>query len=183
MYCSSWGEGAGATAEAARRIAAALKERDPEEFYALALLCDVGEPLLIRVLDRLVKRRKGQVSIDQVRADVARLHGEFGRALLAKWEFDGDVCAISQIHHNRDAYVEAWSRNILLAKKLAVVNLARHAVDRLGHWVQDLGDTSCASEADCAQRLKLGSATYDAVVKDLAKEFADRADSDVLAAA
>jgi len=182
-YSSSLGERAVATAEAARRIAAALKERDPEEFYALALLCDVGEPLLIRVLDRLVKRRKGQVSIDQVRADVARLHGEFGRALLAKWEFDGDVCAISQIHHNRDAYVEAWSRNILLAKKLAVVNLARHAVDRLGHWVQDLGDTSCASEADCAQRLKLGSATYDAVVKDLAKEFADRADSDVLAAA
>ena len=172
-YSSSLGERAVATAEAARRIAAALR-LPSEEMYALALLCDVGEPLLIRVLDRLLKRREGKVELEQVKRDVARLHGDFGRALLAKWEFDGDISAVAQLHHSREAYVDAWGRNIMIGRKIAILNLARHAVDRLGQWVQDLGDTAAASETDCMQRLRLPADAYDAIVKALAKEFSDR---------
>ena len=97
-----------ATATAARILAGAAGAPEPERLYTLALLMDIGEPLLLGVIEDVVQELPIAPPYSQIRREVASKHPEFGAALLEGWGLPNDVIEVARRHHD-PAYLKAGS--------------------------------------------------------------------------
>jgi len=103
---------------------------------------ELGEPMLLRVIDYAIERRSLEVREDRVLAELDAHHAVLGSAVLRRWGMRPDLSELAR-HHHADKPAEALSAaHQALAPRLYLMGLARHVVASTPYatWVGDLGD-------------------------------------------
>ncbi len=115
-------------AKAGRALARHAKDRQPDDVYTLALLAEVGELFLLRVIDQVLPSLPDRPSTDRVRQEIDRYHAEFGAAMLTRWGFEGDPVTAAKAHHDARLVATIHTTNPVLGRRLRYLALARYAV-------------------------------------------------------
>ena len=160
-------------AMAARLVAKRLGVRPPEDYYLLALLVEVGEPFLLRVLDDILRSRDEAADPDRVRRQVVAYHPGIGAVLLKRWEMTGDSVVAAMSHHDSDKVVELLEGKPELGKRLYGLALARLVATQVGlpaefHPTEVAGLT----QRRCLKALRLGADDFERTVEELTVEVA-----------
>lgn len=116
------------TAKAGRALARSGKDRQPDDVYTLALLADVGELFLLRVIDQVLPTLGARPNTEAVGQEIERYHVEFGAAMLTRWGFDGDPVIAARAHHDAKRVDAASTTNPRLGRRLRFLAVARYAV-------------------------------------------------------
>ena len=154
------------TAKAGRALARQAKDRQPDDVYTLALLADVGELFLLRVIDQVLPNLEDRPNTETVRREVERYHAEFGAAMLTRWGFDGDPVAAAKAHHDAKRVAAISTTNPLLGRRLRFLALARYAVGEVTGI--EAGERSCLGPFNrVLADAELSRDVYDAAVAQL----------------
>lgn len=86
-----------ATSRIAAALATHVEQVDAEEAQIVALLHNLGETLVVRMLGEIDET--DVFSTDDIVSQVARLHEPFGQALAKKWELPRLVVNMAGAHH------------------------------------------------------------------------------------
>ena len=150
-----------ATAACAQALAQKLALPDPDSFYTLGLLHDVGKLILLQFFAEASKKRPD--ATEQECLDLMeKFHGEFGAALLATWKFSGEQQQIARFH---DTVASAGKPS----NTLYLIALANLLAIKAGYQVNDhaVSDEDIAS---MAQHLCVGASMIGAVIQQM-KEY------------
>lgn len=112
---------------AARTIAARLRLDDPERFFLLGVLHDIGMVLLLSALEKLL-RPSEFYDLDTIAAAAREYHTGVGAALLQHWKFPNDYARVAE-QHERTRFSENTPRDVL------VINLADAMAGKMGYAV------------------------------------------------
>ena len=128
-------------AKSARILSRSLGQRNAEEDYFFTFVAEIGEPLLLRVMDQLPEsrlRRDPAALADEVMAH----HASFGSAVLERWSMGDNLVALARYHHADKPLVALPPKHQELAPQLHLMGLARHALARTPHarWLGALGE-------------------------------------------
>lgn len=133
-----------ASAYGAKLIAEHLKLEDPENFFLMGLVHDVGKCLLLKAFTNISKTKK--INFDVIQANIQQGHMSIGGVLLRRWGFD-------------DLFVKVVTRheNIVLTpeteKILLVVHLINMLTRNMGYSLFD--EEVDLSELDSAKFLEI----------------------------
>lgn len=87
-----------ATSRIAAALAAHVDRVDAEEVQIVALLHNIGETLVLRMLGEI--DATDAFSTEDIASQVARLHEPFGQALAKRWELPRLVVNVAGAHHD-----------------------------------------------------------------------------------
>lgn len=156
-----------ATAACAQALAQKLALNDPDSYYTMGLLHDIGKLLLLQTFADIAQKRT-DASEQQCLDLMDRYHGEFGAVLLAKWKFPGDYQQVA-LHHD-DLSKVAQPNNALtvvaLANLIAIQNGFKAASRPVNAGdIQQLG-----------QQLRAGASMIEAVTQQMSAYMAAQAE-------
>ncbi len=154
-----------ATGGCARIMAARLGLPNPEGFFTMGLLHDIGKLLLIKILMEIARER---TDIDRASIDEAldSLHAQFGATLLSSWMFPDEFQQIS-LYHNELSKADA------ITKELIVVHFSNLLVRKLGFSMKE-DDGTDLTDIESAGLLNLNHETISSIsneVHDHVKEI------------
>lgn len=115
------------TAGIALRLAELAGVDDPEEYYVLGLLHNLGEVAMLQLLADRVERGDLALDMDMMAAAIEVHHESFGNTLAEQWGLPQNLCEIMAHHHRPAAPHEAEAQE-----------RRRHIV--LGAWKQALAE-------------------------------------------
>ena len=147
-----------ATAACAQALAQKLALNDPDGYYTMGLLHDIGKLLMLQTYSEIAKKRPG--ATEQECLDLMeKFHGEFGAALLANWNFPSDYQQIARYH-------DAVSSAAQPGNSLYVIALANMMAIKSGYHLTErvIGDEDLAK---AAQHLRAGASVIDAVTQQM----------------
>ncbi len=159
-----------AVAMAARIIARKARQPEPEDYYSLALLTEIGEPFLIRVMEEATQDRENRPDMNKIRSEISRYHSSFGAVLLKRWKMDDQTILLTKMHHAPTKLRELFQRNRGLGRQLYLINLAQHAVDLTGYFKGDV-DPAHAPPDEARARLQMMPGDLHHAVGQLKKEL------------
>ena len=113
-----------ACAYGAKLIAVELKLDEPERYFLMALIHDIGKTLLLKAFSNV--SQSATLNIDMVKANLQEAHLSLGAGLLRRWGFSEDF--INVIVHHEDSEFGPDSKKAVL-----VVNLANHLTRQIGY--------------------------------------------------
>ncbi len=113
-----------ACAYGAKLIAVDLKLDEPERYFLMGLIHDIGKALLLKAFTDV--SQSATLDIDLVKANLQEAHLSLGAGLLKRWGFGKEF--IKVICHHEDSEFGPDSDNEIL-----VVNLANHLTRRIGY--------------------------------------------------
>lgn len=163
-----------AVATAARIIARKAKQPEPEDFYALAMLTEIGEPFLIRVMEEAMADDPALKDQEKIRSEISRYHSSFGAVLLKRWKMDEQTILLTKMHHAPTKLRELYQSNRGLGRQLYLVNLAQHAVDKTGLF-KGVVDPAHAPPDEARARLQMSPGDLHRCVEDLKLELQQEA--------
>lgn len=134
-----------ATAACAQALAQHLHFKEADSYYTMGLLHDLGKLLLLQIFAEVSKKRP-EASEAACMALMDEHHGEFGAALLSKWNFPMQHQQIARLHHapqQADQYKQ----------EIQLIALAHSLAVKTGYAV---GTDETDEGAIQAQALKLG---------------------------
>jgi HD-GYP domain-containing protein (c-di-GMP phosphodiesterase class II) len=117
-----WGHSL-ASAYAAKLIAQGLFLDDPESFYLMGLIHDVGKVILLRAFADTSSETK--ISSDVLIAAIQEAHQGVGRALIKRWGFGEEYGKVVALHDASEFAAET-------PKEVLVVHLANHLTRKMG---------------------------------------------------
>ncbi len=167
-----------AVASAARIIAKKAKQQEPEDYYALSLLTEIGEPFLIRVMEDTLAGQLKRPTPAQIRAEIAKYHSSFGAVLLKRWGMDEETVLLTKMHHAPTKLRELFQRNRALGRQLYLLNLAHHAVELTELYKGDV-DKAYAPPDEARARLQMTPGDLHHCVQQLKKEIEEDAETDL----
>lgn len=147
-----------ATAACAQALAQKLALHDPDHYYTLGLLHDIGKLILLQFFADMSKKRADATEPECLEL-MDKYHGEFGAALLASWKFPSEHQQIARFH-------DAVSNAGQASNSLYLVALANLLAIKAGYQVND----RMASDEDIAmisQRLRAGASVIEAVTQQM----------------
>lgn len=152
-----------ATAACAQALAQKLALPDPDSYYTLGLLHDIGKLILLQFFAEMAKKRPDATE-QECLALMEKYHGEFGSALLGCWKFSEEHQQIAR-HHDTVADADQPSNSLYL---IALANLL--AIKK-GFLVSDRV-VSDEELNKLAQRLRLGASVMDAAIQHMEEYMA-----------
>lgn len=96
-------------------------EVDPEVAYLSGLLHDIGQPLVLKLLDTCESRLVDPIAPAAVEGLLDELHVELGHRLLMNWRIPEPVCQVTQRHHGT-----VVPEDVLLVRVQAADAIAHH---------------------------------------------------------
>ena len=147
-----------ATAACAQALAQKLALADPDSYYTLGLVHDVGKLILLQYFSEMAQKR-ADATEQECLALMEKYHGELGSRLLASWKF-------SEEHQHVARHHDALSGVDQPGNRLCLIALANLLAIRAGYQVHD----RVVSDEDIhniAQRLHVGASVMDAAVKQM----------------
>ncbi|MEY2712290.1 MAG: hypothetical protein RL005_512 [Planctomycetota bacterium] len=96
-------------------------EVDPEVAYLSGLLHDIGQPLVLKLLDTCESRLVDPIAPAAVEGLLDELHVELGHRLLMNWRIPEPVCQVTQRHHGT-----VVPEDVLLVRVQAADVIAHH---------------------------------------------------------
>lgn len=142
-----------ACAYGARVLAEELKLSDPEKYFLMGLVHDIGKTLILKVIsdDPTWEKQLDRSQVDHI---MRIAHNSLGGVVLRHWKFPKEFFEVATSHEGPQ-FFETTGRSTL------VVHLANQIAHMIGYGTRktdvDLG------ELDAAKRLKMESATIQSV--------------------
>ncbi len=156
-----------ASAYGARLLADHLRYMDPEKYFLMGLVHDIGKVLIIKSISEnpLWQNRLERSQVEKV---MQIAHNSLGGVILRHWKFPKEFFEVATSHEG-PKFFETTGRAIL------VVHLASQMASALGNGY--LKETVDLAELDSAKRLKLDAATLTALSERIKTIMADSAKS------
>jgi putative nucleotidyltransferase with HDIG domain len=117
-----------ASAYGAKLIAEHLKLPDPENYFLMGLVHDVGKCLLLKAFTNISKTKK--IDFDVIQANIQQGHLSIGGVLLRRWGFEDVFIKIVTRHENVQLTPET-------EKELLVVHLTNMLTRTIGYSLFD----------------------------------------------
>ena len=135
-----------ACAYGAKLIAGELKLDEPERYFLMGLIHDIGKTLLLKAFSDV--SQSATLNIDMVKANLQEAHLSLGAGLLKRWVFSEDF--INVIIHHEDSEFGPDSE-----KEILVVHLANHLTRQIGFSSYDHDNEIDYAELDSAKLLEV----------------------------
>jgi len=147
-----------ATAACAQALAQKLALPDPDSYYTLGLLHDIGKLILLQFFAEMSKKRADATEQECLEL-MEKFHGEFGAALLASWKFPSEHQQIARFHDTLSSVSQP-------SNSLYLIALANLLAIKAGYQVNDrvIDD---ADISNIAQHLRAGASIIEAVTKQM----------------
>ena len=158
-------------ASAARLIAIRARHTEPEDHYLAALLADLGEPFLVRVIDDLIREKGMQANLEAVRREIGLYHCELGAALLRRWQIEQTSVQIARHHHDRLTMREFLERDLRLGLLVYTLALARVVAEKMSvPLAARPPEHRDVTAGECLRVLRLRESDVADVMQELAAE-------------
>ena len=147
-----------ACAYGAKLIARDMKLDEPEQYFLMGLIHDIGKTLLLKAFSDVPQSET--LHINMVKANLQEAHLSLGAGLLKRWGFgDGFVNVIT--HHENNQFEPDSNKEIL------VVHLANHLTRKIGFSLHDqVSDFDC-SELESARLLGADAQALEAIAQEI----------------
>lgn len=152
-----------ATAACAQALAQKLAFGDPDNFYTMGLLHDIGKLLLLQTFAEIAQKR-ADTSEQQCLDLMERFHGEFGAVLLAKWNFPNEYQQVA-LHH------DDLSKAAQPGNALHVIALANLIANQNGFNAAEHAPSS-EDVQQLTKQLRVGASMLDAVTRQMSEYMA-----------
>ena len=146
-----------ATATAAKIIVQRTIRSEPDKFYMLGLLHDIGKVLLLKAFSEIIPNAE-DFNMNQIMDTIQSYHVDFGAALLNRWKFSNEFVRVVQNHENPT--IEDNS-----SKEIVVVHLANLLTRKIGFSLIEESEERL-SETTAAQALNLDAERLDSICRD-----------------
>jgi putative nucleotidyltransferase with HDIG domain len=133
-----------AVAYGAKLIAEQLKLNDPENYFLLGLVHDVGKALLLKAFTTIAETKK--INFDIIQANIQQGHLSIGGVLLRRWGFEDILVKVVARHENIELTAET-------EKELLVVHLTNMLTRTIGYSLFD--DDVDLAELESAKFLEI----------------------------
>lgn len=133
-----------ASAYGAKLIAEHLKLNDPENYFLMGLVHDVGKSLLLKAFTNISKTKK--INFDVIQANMQQGHLSIGGVLLRRWGFEDIFVKVVTRHENTELTPET-------EKELLVVHVTNMLTRTIGYSLFD--DDVDLNELDSAKFLEI----------------------------
>jgi len=133
-----------ASAYGAKLVAEHLKLPDPENYFLMGLVHDVGKCILLKAFTNISKIKK--INFDVIQANIQQGHLSIGGVLLRRWGFEDLFVKIVTRHENVELTPET-------EKELLVVHLTNMLTRTIGYSL--IEDDVDLSELDSAKFLEI----------------------------
>lgn len=147
-----------ATAACAQALAQKLALPDPDSYYTLGMLHDIGKLILLQFFAEMSKKRPDATEQECLEL-MDKFHGEFGAALLASWKFPHEHQQIARFH-------DTVSNASQPSNSLYLIALANLLAIKAGYQVSE----RVVSDEDISivsQRLRAGASVIEAVTQQM----------------
>ena len=134
-----------ASAYGAKLIAEHLKLTDPENYFLMGLVHDVGKCLLLKAFTSISKTKK--INFDVMQANIQQGHLSIGGVLLRRWGFDDIFVKVVTQHENVELTPET-------EQEILVVQLTNMLTRTIGYSLFD--EEVDFNELDSAKFLEIG---------------------------
>ncbi|MBW2469496.1 MAG: HDOD domain-containing protein [Deltaproteobacteria bacterium] len=141
-----------ASAYGAKLIAEHLKLPDPENYFLMGLVHDIGKSLLLKAFTSIFKEKK--INFDVIQANIQQGHLSIGGVLLRRWGFD-DIFIKVVTEHERLEFPPDTPKEIL------IVQLTNMLTRTIGYSLFD--DPVELSELDSTQLLEIDPQRLDEI--------------------
>ncbi len=156
-----------ATAYGSKLIAEHLKLNDPENYYLMGLVHDVGKSLLLKAFTTISKTKK--INFDVIQANMQQGHLSIGGVLLRRWGFEDIFVKVVTRHENIEVTADT-------EKELLVVHLTNMLTRNIGYSLfdedVDLSELESAKILEIEpQKLEEIGAEIKLIIQDVAHLF------------
>jgi putative nucleotidyltransferase with HDIG domain len=141
-----------ASAYGAKLIAEHLKLAEPENYFLMGLVHDIGKNLLLKAFTSIFKEKK--INFDVIQANIQQGHLSIGAVLLHRWGFD-DIFIKIVSQHEKDGLSPETEKEIL------VVHLTNMLTRNIGFSL--FTDAVELSELESAKLLEIDSQKLDEI--------------------
>lgn len=143
------------------------KERYDNDLFITGLLHDIGKLILIQVISELEVKGKfaGEIPVEDVVKIAETYHGQFGSALLKRWQFSNECIGAAQHHDNLRGAGP-------VSRELYVVHFANQLAKASG-FIFANSDVSDIEMSESAQSLKIDPEAVASMKKDVAAYMDD----------
>jgi putative nucleotidyltransferase with HDIG domain len=141
-----------ASAYGAKLIAEHLRLPEPENYFLMGLVHDIGKSLLLKAFTSIFKEKK--INFDVIRANIQQGHLSIGGVLLRRWGFD-DIFIKVVSEHEKDELPPNTEKEIL------VVHLTNMLTRNIGFSL--FTDAVDLSELESAKLLEIESQKLDEI--------------------
>ena len=156
-----------ATATASRALARRVGGVNREEVYQLALLGEIGEPLLLRILDDVLRAQGVSPDPRNTRREVARHHCAFGAKLMERWDLGPEAIVVAERHHDAGLVRQLATRDPRLARTIFLIACGRHVALAANPKKARDAEATVGDIETCLRELGLGRDDFDQVVEEL----------------
>lgn len=156
-----------ATAACAQALAQKLALGDPDSYYTMGLLHDIGKLLLLQTFAELAQTRT-DTNEQQCLDLMARFHGEFGAVLLARWNFPNEYQQVALYHDD-------LSKATLPGNALHVIALSNLIANQNGFNATE-GAPSTEEMQRLSNELRVGASMLEAVTQQMSAYMAGQAE-------
>jgi putative nucleotidyltransferase with HDIG domain len=147
-----------ACAYSAKLIAGDLKLDEPEKYFLLGLIHDIGKTLLLKAFSDISQSET--LNIDMVKANLQEAHLSLGAGLLKRWGFGDEF--INVISHHEDSEFGPDSK-----KEILVVHLANHLTRKMGYSSHDQDLDINYNELESAKLLDVDANALDRIAEEV----------------
>jgi putative nucleotidyltransferase with HDIG domain len=147
-----------ACAHCAKLIARDLKLDDPEKFFLMGLIHDIGKTLLLKAFSDASQSET--LNIDMVKANLQEAHLSLGAGLLKRWGFGEEFINVISHHVNSEFRPES-------EKEILVVNLANLLTRKIGYSSFDNESDSELAELESVKLLEIDSNSLDRIGEEI----------------
>ena len=145
-----------ACAYCAKLIAQELKLDEPERYFLLGLIHDIGKTLLLKSFTDIAQSET--LNIELVKANLKEAHRNLGAGLLKRWGFGDDFIQVI-LHHEDTEFSPETNKEIL------VTHLANLLTRKTGYCFFD--DEKDLGELDSANLLEIDPKAFDPISEEV----------------
>lgn len=146
-----------ASAHGARILANNLKLDDPESFFLMGLIHDIGTVLVLKQLKGFFSSQDPN-KINYIFPVLQAIHSDFGGAIIKRWGFPDDLIRVI-LQHEGPQFAPETEKDVL------VVNLAKNLAYRLGYGLVNLEID--LSELDATRLLEIEPDSLDSICQKI----------------
>jgi putative nucleotidyltransferase with HDIG domain len=146
-----------ATATAAKIIVQRTVRSEPDKFYMLGLLHDIGKVLLLKAFSEIIPKAE-DFNLAQIMDTIQSYHADFGGALLKRWKFSNEFVRVVQGHENPKIGDDS-------PNEIVVIHLANLLTRKIGFSLIE-EEVEALSETPAAQVLNLDAERLDDICRN-----------------
>ena len=148
-----------ATAYASRAIARHLALANPEKFFLIGVVHDIGQVFLLKALADSLPR-DNPYSLEDIQEGIDEAHMSFAKAMLIRWNFDREFVQLATLHASAEFSPDT-------DKRVLMINLASHLAIDIGYSLFDKIDEIALPERESACLLKIDEATLETIGQEV----------------